>query len=189
MRKVFIDIGGYNGVSAEFFRNNHPEGKDFEIYTFECDERNIAILKNRPELNINLIEKAAWIYDGEVKYYYGVSDGGTLYPSKSTGNINPSVFVWVPTIDLARFILSNFNDEDYIVIKMNCEGSEYELIPHLKKYGLINWVDKWYIQWHYQKIGLSEAEHNRISDIIPKWWPWNCQLYAEDFKEVFKQSL
>ena len=88
MRKIFIDIGGWDGTSAEFFRKTHDLGEEFEIFTFECDKNNIEKIKKR-NVRTYLIEKAAWSSDGKIKYYYGNNDGGTLYSSKTTGNIHP----------------------------------------------------------------------------------------------------
>lgn len=189
MRKIFIDIGAYDGVSAKFIREVHPQGKEFEIYSFECDQRNISTLKSLKHLNINLIEKAAWIYSGTVKYYYGKDDGGSMYSTKKTGNINPEKFYGVPCIDIAEFIKSNFNKGDYIIMKMNCEGAEYNIIPHLLNNNLIDWIDKWYVQWHYHKIGMSKEEHDKTLSIIPNCHDWECQSDWNGFIPKFKKSL
>lgn len=188
MRKIFLDIGGWNGKSSIFFRENHPEGDSFEIFMFECDKQNIESIKSK-NLKITLIEKAAWCFNKKVKYYYGNNDGGSLYSTKKTGKINPKNFYEVDAIDLAEFIINNFNKDDYIIIKMNCEGAEYELIPHLQKNNIIDWINKWYIQWHWSKIGLDELTHNNIKKLIPKSFEWECQTNEQLFITKFKQSL
>lgn len=188
MRKIFLDIGAWNGSSTSFFRENHPDEKNFEIYMFECDKRNIEKIKNK-DLNAILIEKAAWSSNGIQKYYYGLDDGGTLYSTKITGNINPKNYHEIETIDLAEFITSNFSKDDYIIIKMNCEGAEYEIIPHLQKKNLIEWIDKWYVQWHWHKIKLDKAVHDDIVKLIPKSFSWGAQINSDAFINKFKQSL
>lgn len=188
MRKIFLDIGAYNGVSVEFFLANHPQAKEFEIFCFECDERNIATLQSK-NLPIDLIEAAAWSRNGYVDYYYGKDDGGTMYPKKSTGNISLERHHYVECIDLAEFIKGNFIKSDYIILKMNCEGAEYELIPHLKAKNLINWISKWYIQWHAEKIGISGILHKVIQSMVPKYYTWDCQGGDPAFIQIFKDSL
>jgi FkbM family methyltransferase len=191
MRKIFLDIGGWNGASVEFFLKYHPEAKEFEIYTFECDRKNIIILNNR-HLPINLIKKAAWSSDGVVRFYPGGNmpqSGGTLYKEKTTGKVNPNRFYEVESIDLAKFIKNNFTKESYIICKMNCEGAEYELIPHLKKNNLIEWIDKWYVQWHYDKIKMNEEEHLSVVRMLPDYNEWDCQCNEKVFKNVFLKSL
>ena len=170
MRKIFLDIGAYDGNDSKWFLENNPEGK---VFAFECDKRNVEAIKKRG-LDIRLIEAAAWIYDGEVEYYYGNPDGGTLLSCKKTGGINPFNYYSVPCIDFAKFMKDNFIKADHITIKMNCEGSEYQLINHIKRTNLIEWVDKWYVDWHYHKIGMKESEHNDIAKLIKnnRWPLW-----------------
>jgi FkbM family methyltransferase len=188
MRKIFLDIGAYNGVSAEFFLANHPQADEFEIYSFECDKRNIEIIESK-NLPITLIEAAAWSRDGYVDYYYGKDDGGTMYPQKNTGNINPKNKFYTECIDLAGFIRNNFIKSDYIILKLNCEGAEYELIPHLKSKNIIDWINKWYIRWHVEKIGIDFKLHETIQSMVPKYYDWRCQGGDPDFIDIFKNSL
>jgi len=187
-RKIFIDIGGWNGVSAEFFRNTHPQGKEFEIYIFECDHRNIDVIKKK-NLPVTLIEKAAWITNGMVKFYYanaGTKAGGTLYPTKKTGHVNRNNFYIVPCIDIVEFIRQFAGC--YIIMKLNCEGAEYDIIPHLKNAGMLSMINKFYVQWHWDKIGLSKERHNEVAGMINSH-PWDCQFNAKKFKEKFMATI
>lgn len=191
MRKIFLDIGGWNGASAIFFRKYHPQGSEFEIFTFEPDKKNIQTIKSK-KLPITLIEKAAWSRNGKIKFYPGGAmpgSGGTLYSQKTTGNINPKVFYEVEAIDIAEFINKNFIKTDYIILKMNCEGAEYEIIPHLKKMGMIDWIDKWFVQWHYEKLKMSKERHISTASILPEWHEWDCQCHELTFKDKFIKSL
>jgi len=187
MRKIFLDIGAYNGVSVEFFLKNYPASQGFEIFSFECDKRNIKTIKDK-NLPIELIEAAAWSSNGMQKYYHGKDDGGTLYESKKTGGISRLKFYWVETIDLAEFIKDNFNKTDYIIVKMNCEGAEYELIPHLKAKGLIGWVDLWFVQWHNEKINIHKTIHDTVRNMINSF-QWECQGKDAKFTKAFKKFI
>lgn len=191
IRRIFLDIGGWNGASAVFFRKYHPRGSEFEIFTFECDKKNIETIKKR-QLPITLIEMAAWVYTGAIDFYYSGSHtqaGGTLYSQKKTGGISPGKYYKVPCLDLAEFIKLNFKKEDEIIIKMNCEGAEYDIINHMFKNDLITWVNKWYVQWHWDKINMSVLEHNRICNMLPEWHEWDCQCHEDTFKTKFQNSL
>lgn len=191
VRRIFLDVGGWTGASAIFFRKYHPSGYDFEIFTFECDKKNIEIIKSK-KLPIMLIEKAVWSYNGKVKFYYSGSHtqaGGTMYAHKTTGGIKPTNYYEVECIDIAEFIRDNFSSNDDIIMKLNCEGAEYEIITHLNKHNLINRISKWYVQWHWHKINMSVLEHNRISNMIPGWHEWDCQCNEATFKTKFIKSL
>jgi FkbM family methyltransferase len=189
MRKIFIDIGGWTGVSAEFFLKNHPKANEFDIFTFECDKKNIEIIQKK-NLPITLIKKAVWSRNGKIKFYFsngGTKAGGTIYSSKKTGHIDDSNYYEVECIDIAEFIRF-FNEDDYIIMKLNCEGAEYEIIPRLKDEGLLHWINKWYVQWHWDKIGISKEKHDQVARMI-KSYNWECQFNASRFKNYFFQTL
>lgn len=176
--RTFIDIGGWNGCSTEFFLKYHPNGRDFKHFIFEPDKRHIETLKRK---KLNVIPKAAWFYNGEVKFYYATSStkaGGTMFAEKKTGGIDKSRFYTVPCIDIREFI-ENL-EADYIVIKLNCEGGEYTIIPRLE--GIK--IDKWYVQWHYDKIGLKKEGHDEIASMID-WHPWKAQFNQQKFIKEF----
>ena len=158
--RAYIEIGGCTGKTANEFKLSNPE---FDIFVFECDEKNIERLR---QYDFNLIQKAAWSSAGLQRYYYGREDGGTLYPKKKTGKINPNNYYDVETVDFAQWLQENFTKDDYIILAMNCEGSEYEIIEHLNKKGLTRWIDKWLVDWHWEKIGLPESEHDKIKAMI-----------------------
>lgn len=183
-----------DGRSIAFFRKHHPQSDGFEVYGFECLPENVTRLKYaiiQGEIApFTLIPAAAGVGDGWAKFYPGKADGSSLIASKRTGGINPSKFITVPCVDFAGFLIENFTEDDYLIVKMNVEGAEYAIIESLYKHGLIHWIDKWYICWHWNKIGMSKAEHKRIEAMIPKWYPWMPEGYkAPADVEGFLASL
>ena len=188
--KIFIDIGAYDGMSAEFFRKYHPQQKEYQIFSFECDRRNLEILRDKAyELKIHLVEKAAWHSDGTMKYFHGKDDGGSMFSTKNTGGIDPERYYQVETVDIGRFIQRHCKQTDYIILKLNAEGAEYSIIPHLKKLNLIPWINTWFVQWHWEKIGLSLALHEKVVRMLPEWHPWECQLGTTQFVNKFLNAL
>ncbi len=168
MRNIFLDCGAWNGVSVDFFRENYPGGKDFEIYSFEPLPENFNKLKLKDTIPYQV---AVWTSVGTKRFYTGLTESGTLYKEKTTGGVNPNVYIEVSTIDIADFIETEFDKDDYIIMKMNVEGAEYEIIPYMKERGILDWVDKWYVQWHWAKIGMHEIDHDKIRGMI-KSEPW-----------------
>lgn len=187
--KVFLDVGAYDGMSAEFFRRYHPQGKEFKIFSFECDRRNIQKLRQRTDLDVTLIEKAVWTNDGRMAYFYGKDDDGSLYGSKLTGGINHQNRYEVDAIDLGRWIRMTLTDDDYIILKLNVEGVEYDIIPHLNTMNLIPWIDRWFVQWHWDKVGISKEKHDYVQSLVLGWHPWECQLGYERFAPKFLSAL
>ena len=191
-KKIFLDIGAWRGSSAQFWREHHPQGAEFEIHCFECDAANVGILRELDKtksLGLTIEPAAAWINDKPQRFYYGKNDGGTMFSSKTTGGIDPSKFREVPSIDLAKYIREYcLEGVEFLAVKMNCEGAEYPLIRYLNAEGLIDKVDRWYIQWHWKKIGMPEEEHKIVSSMVPEYFQWNLPA-GETFVSYFLGSL
>ena len=47
---------------------------------------------------------------------------------------------------------------DYL--SLDIEGAEYKVLDKMFKDGSINYIDKLYIEWHWDKIGITEEKHN-----------------------------
>jgi len=188
MRRIFLDIGADVGESVEFFRKNHPEADQFEIFSFEPHPENIK--KLRKIEGITLIEKAVWVDDGGVTMYFGKPKSSTICSDKRTGRIDPEDKHEVPTIDLAQFMKDNFKEEDEIWLKMNIEGAEYVVIPHLKKEGALDLVDRAYIKWHIGKIPSIREEDDialreMVAETIPKVFHlWRCDAVLPFIEEL-----
>lgn len=163
--EIFFDIGAHKGESCDLFLKAKP---NFRVLCFEPDPRNQKIILQK---GYDLIKGCAWTYDGTIKLYTGLPESNSVYSSKTTGGINKNRFIWVKCFDLAKFI----RKDDYTIIKMNCEGAEYDLIPHLKNSGVLGWVNEWYVQWHWHKIGLSKEKHDKISGMIESK-PWYAMM-------------
>ena len=166
MKKIFLDCGAWTGISVDYFRKHH---KGFEIHSFEPLFANLVELEKRETI---IHPAAVWTEDGSKKFYVGKTESGSLYKEKKTGGINPKIWVLVPIIDIAEFIKINFKKEDYIVMKLNVEGAEYDIIPYMKNRGVLDWINEWFIQWHWDKLGYTKGHHKAVSEMI-EWKPWD----------------
>jgi hypothetical protein len=92
--------------------------------------------------------EAAWTHDGVVRFTVGGLGGQVT----TTG---PEL----PCIDLAKFILE-LGDDD-IVLKMDAEGSEYELLDHLIATSADTRLKLAWIEWH--PFGVPDPEQARAS--------------------------
>lgn len=63
-------------------------------------------------------------------------------------------------IDLARFI-KRFPTDEEIILKMDCEGSEYELLEHLMFKGVDERLSLAWIEWHPR--GVPDPAERRAS--------------------------
>ena len=172
--KFFLDVGAFTGDSADFWYQRYP---DYQVICFEPLQANCEALRAK---GYYVVEACAWVRHEKKKFYTGLPQSGSLYSAKRTGGLSPDKFIEVECIDIARFIKTNFRKSDRLVMKLNCEGAEYNIIPHLKKNNLLDWIDRFYIQWHWDKIGLSKAEHDKIASLVESY-PWHA-MTPKNFK-------
>jgi len=51
-------------------------------------------------------------------------------------------------VNMANFLLERFLPEDFVVVKMDIESTEYQLIPHLAAHSVGHIIDYMYVEWH-----------------------------------------
>lgn len=66
------------------------------------------------------------------------------------GSLHEQV-VQVRTIDLATWLSSHFCKADFVFIKVDIEGAEFELFEHLINRGVAELIDVASIEWHTHK--------------------------------------
>lgn len=173
--KILIDCGAHCGCTRRLFRHRHDKKKEFEIFSFEPDT----------EFNQycpNLINKGVWIKDGTIDYHkFGVSGGSTLEIRKADmlENTVPIYtgtrqIIQVPCFDIDKWIRNNFSPDDYIILKLDIEGGEYTVLPHMIENGSIKYINKLLIEWHNIRLGVpksvDESLKRKIGKIpIEKW--------------------
>jgi len=160
VNKIFIDAGAWNGISVSMFRKHWKNHEEFEIYSFECNPK---YRNHFNKLNVNFINKAIWTYDGVVNFYLGNDGrgndwGSTLIKNKITGNIDPNKPVEVGCIDFSKWIVDNFSKKDYIILKIDVEGAEWEVLPKMMRDGSIDYINELYGEWHVDKVGKTDVE-------------------------------
>lgn len=133
---LILDIGANVGVSIAFFKHLAPNCK---IIALEPDAMIFQFLRhNVIQLgfqNVELLEKAAWINEGELSFESDGADGGRI--SSEHGNKT------IQAIDINKF-LEKFDSIDFL--KFDIEGAEREVfpacIPHLHK------VENLFVEYH-----------------------------------------
>lgn len=154
MRKIFLDCGANRGQSILGAKNQF--GSDIEVYSFEAVPvlYNKLVDKWKNDTKVHLYNNAVWDKEDTVKIYISTewSDASTLYLEKSDRKINKNIYSEVKSIDLSEFIKNNFNPNDYIILKLDIEGAEYDVLYHLAKTNILSYVNKLWGEWHLDKF-------------------------------------
>lgn len=165
--KIFLDCGAHCGCSRR------KCAVDFPGYVAHSFEPNTTFNRYCNKL----INKAVWIYDGNIDFYQfdGLQAAGSsvsLEKAKFTGKYFKYTNVSVECIDLAKYILSLESND--VILKMDIEGAEYTVLPHLIDTGALNKVSSLYIEWHHTRCGISQSQHdNLISQIQIPIYEWS----------------
>lgn len=82
----------------------------------------------------------------------------------------------VTCIDFAKWITDNLNKDDNVVCKIDIEGSEYIVLPHLIETGAIQYIKEIIIEWHHWQFpkyaNLSDNISNQLRNLGIKLSNW-----------------
>lgn len=151
--QVAIDCGANIGMIARALASHGAT-----VYAFEPNPYAFAELKKR-SANFNSIKPVAaavstapgtarlYLHRDADKGQVEHSQGSSMIATKT--NVNPDTFVDAVAVDLADFILNLPTPVD--VVKMDIEGFEVEVVPHLITSGAIDRIGVCYVETHERK--------------------------------------
>lgn len=164
-KSILIDIGANIGISSLFFSRCKYINK---IFAFEPVKDTYDQAQYNLKLNekINKVEwiknvglgrnnrKESFLFDSKTKGNTGIR--GKLSPSylENEFAIKREVQICDASVEINK-ILKTVNDEK-IIIKMDCEGAEYEILDNLFESGVIDQIDVLLLEWHDN--GVEEIE-------------------------------
>ena len=178
VRKVFIDGGANNGCSIIKFINHYPDSHEYEIFSFEvndigCGKYIKKIIDTYKEYKITYIPKAIWIHNNGVRILNDLEGTGD-------NNIfvkNLSKTVCADSIDFADWIMKNFNKEDYLILKLDIEGSEYNVIKEMYKKNTLEYINEIHGELHGIKKGFNICDDLKLLYRLKKY---NLDLFIWD---------
>jgi FkbM family methyltransferase len=186
MRKILIDVGAHTGNNINKFLKSDYYSQDFEIFAFECNEGLIKRFKT--DCPVTLIEKAAWTYDGEIKFFIGNPLSSSILIEKKTGNLKEKNFKIVDCVDLSIWIKNNFSQDDFIILLMDVEGAEYDIIDKMELDGTLSYINDFYLEFHGDKLrGFNICRQNDMMDMLIKKFDKNVFIERHYQHDGFKR--
>ena len=167
MKKVFLDCGGNYGQSIDRFKRTSLYSPDFIIYSFEPNPITNVAYKNRQDIIFS--DKAVWINDSTINFYISKRHkyvGSSLMAEKTSGHIDLEHPIVVQTLDFSKWLIDNFDKKDYILLKMDIEGAEYDVLEKMIKDGSINYINKMFIEFHSDKMVIEKDRHAKLINAI-----------------------
>lgn len=183
-RKVFLDVGCNTGQSLEAALNF-----DFDvIYCFEpvmryCDMLNAGTLSsNRGSHGASYVDKqynqdkvvicpyGLWVQDETLTIYSPHTMAASVFSDHQDNEGGNEDCDFVKASDWCK---NNLQDDDFVVMKMNCEGSECTILDHLIDEKAIHYIDHVMIDFDAYKIP-SQAHR-------PQWTLGKLAKHNVDF--------
>jgi FkbM family methyltransferase len=165
MKKVFIDCGGNKGQGLRTFIEKYKIDDTWLIKTFEpnplCNlSENIKDLVEK--LNIEIFNCAIFDYNGTIKFSQMLENDegssvnclmskGACSDPKSLAYRKHDSIIEIQCRDLSD-ILKKYSDDDYIVVKLDIEGAEFNVLRKIIKDDTITKINDLYVEWHYHYV-------------------------------------
>ncbi len=178
--KIFLDIGAWKGDTAQsVLTSKHHFDK---IYCFEPQKELCKDIQALNSNKIEICEFGLWnktcntsIYTDANKKVGRDSDGATLYKDKFIDDhVNEKSVKMVKASDWFR---DNLKKADYIVMKMNCEGSECDILDDLIDSGEFEKVDALMVDFDVRKI---VSQQYREAETVERLKAFHIPIHSVD---------
>jgi FkbM family methyltransferase len=161
-RRIFVDLGAFDGDTIELAMSLYPDTDLF--VAFEPSRENLGLLRTRfmTHPRVRIVAAAAGIADAaQVNLYHATGTyGHSLLQSKA--NVSADDAEVVEMIDFSRYVSEEFEPSDHIVLKIDIEGSEYDLLERMIEQRSIDRIATLFCEWHHRRIGVSARRHRAL---------------------------
>ena len=169
VRAEIMVVGAYKGLTMQFLAHKFPTFKrilGFEPQEWAAREARQRFQKDQLE-GIWVINYALGDESRGLMAKINIQEFGTNACSLFKKSQIPSVEVLITE---AASVLPLFYPEGQIdLCVMNCEGSEFELLPHFERTGWLNRIERLAVHWHPDiSSSLTKKEMNRQITILKK---------------------
>lgn len=162
--RYYIDVGTNYGTAIDKFRREVSNSSEYSVICFEPNPELAPSLMNK---NVVLWQCAASTNDALLKFYVdsqGNHCGSTLEASKKT-RIDVRNYIEVKGINFSKWVQDSFSKDDFIILKMDIEGSEFDVVPAMIESKAIEKIGVFILDTHEHKLGRNvEVELKQITD-------------------------
>jgi len=176
-RKIFIDCGANTG---QVFQNFYATREGFTFHLFEPQPELTQSLEELVEKtadpNVSFHNKAVWIRNEELEFYLATNwgpnhrGGSTLLHGQTNNesNVDYQKPVMVEAIDFTQWLTETIKigPKDYIVIKMDIEGAEYDILEKMIAQDLLKYINELFVEFHFQMSEDKETAYSRHVSVI-----------------------
>ncbi|MGW0828112.1 FkbM family methyltransferase [Streptomyces sp. NPDC002845] len=147
--RIFLDVGGHYGEALDVALD--PRWGFDKIYSFEPAPPCQRILRGFRDPRVHVVPAGLSSRSGQATLFGAGLLGASVYADKG----QPGERVETESIALLRateWLLANTSEEDEIYLKLNCEGSECDVLEDMLDSGVIGRVRSIYVDFDVRKI-------------------------------------
>ncbi|KAK6155783.1 hypothetical protein DH2020_010031 [Rehmannia glutinosa] len=160
-RFIYIDLGAreYDSSIGSWFVKQYPkQNKTFEIYAVEADKAFFKQYQSRK--GVTLLPYAAWIRNESVVFgskpiivkdkVWRMRPFGRIEGKKEEDD-KLSAVTRVEAFDFVDWLKRTVKETDFVVVKMDVEGTEITLVRELIQRGAICLIDELFMECHFDR--------------------------------------
>ncbi|MXM63469.1 FkbM family methyltransferase [Streptomyces sp. HUCO-GS316] len=147
--RIFLDVGGHYGEALDVALD--PRWGFERIYSFEPARHCQRILRGFRDSRVQVVPAGLSSRSGEATLFGTGLLGASVYADKDQAGDR----VESETIALLRateWLLANTSERDEIYLKLNCEGSECDVLEDMLDSGVIGRLRSIYVDFDVRKI-------------------------------------
>lgn len=178
---VFIDLGAADGNSFSQYLNDYygviqqcPSGGLWEAYLVEANPTFKPalekVVKNPGKCSQSgckegkvhaFAPEAAFMCSGQTSFFIDSVNHDKNYWGSSMSNKHPDVVrsgqkkVTVPTVNVIQLVAENAIPGDWVTVKMDVEGAEWDILPCLASSDHADLIDELLVEWHSSELGTA----------------------------------
>jgi len=189
MSRIFLDVGAHQGQTIELLLR--PRFKIDHIVGFDPSPLCHDILKNKfsGKDKVSIINTGLWSKTCEMDLHNEGSQGGTVHEDYQT-TCNPE-----PRVTRCKFVKAsdwfrdNVSSEDEVFLKLNCEGSECEIIMDLLDSGEYSKVKATFIDFDVRKSPTAKPQEDQLRARMKTEGISNIHVYMGDARHMLLFSV
>jgi len=192
MKKILLDCGSHYGKGLRKQMEINKIDQTWKVYSWEANPYTYQHFLGSDRfvhLDLTAFHAAVSNENGTIKFNVQSSSdkkGGTA--KSGTGSSVMSLDEWhckggefveeveVPRIDLSEWIIKNLEQDDFIILKMDIEGAEYDVLEKIVNTDAIKYIDRIYIEWHSHMFSDPAKYKEREDKLMTAFKSYNIPV-------------